>query len=815
MSGSMTATGALRGFKATRTHKLTSIAMAMTTVFAMAGLPRMAAAQQAPRTADAATAVHTFSTPSQPLGQTITAIGQQAGLPISANAALLEGHVAPALKGSMTVSQALARVLNGTGLKAQINSNLIVIQSAAGGIAQDGQLSTVSVQARGDGTQVPTEKTHSYTIQSTTAGSKIALSPKETPQSVSVLTRQEMDDFQLTSVNQALQHVTGVTVDQYDSFSTDFTSRGFQITNLQFDGVGLPLEYTSQYGDIDMALYDRVEVLRGADGLNAETGNPSATVNFIRKRPTYDFEASGNVSFGSWNTKRVDVDISGPLNKAGTVAGRLVAVHEDGDSYTDRLKPSKDIVYGVVEANLTPTTLATIGYSYEHNRLDGASWGGLPLLDASGKQLSYNVGASMAPSWAFFNTEEQRAFAEVSHQLGERWKWKTSINYNDLTTYANIFYPNGSLNADGSGVESYTSSYASSNRQLVLDSNVSGKIDLFGRTHDIVFGANFSRSEFTNPSAEGDGDGVPVGYAELLAGTYAKPAFGDATSHINYLDVRRSLYASSRWTLTDRAHLLLGVNYTQAATSGSADGAGYNQQSSGSAPYVGLTYDLTKQITAYASFTKIFNPQEDLDINNQLLGPARGNSAEFGIKGAFFGNRLNTSLTVYRVHQSNIATEAGYNTDTGNYYYSAGNATSQGVEGEISGQITHDWNVSAGATILRVTDDNGQATQLFVPRKSVHLSTTYHLPYFDHKLTVGSSVRWQSATSYVEDGVGTATQGAYADLDFMVRFDVNKHFTITGTLNNALNKQHWATTEYSYGVYAAPLNGTVNLTWRY
>ncbi|WP_186310696.1 TonB-dependent siderophore receptor [Paraburkholderia sp. BCC1886] len=687
--------------------------------------------------------------------------------------------------------------------------------SGAADTKQEAQLPAVKVKASSEAVQAPTEKTHSYTIQATTAGSKIALSPKETPQSVSVLTRQQMDDFQLNSINDALRQVTGVTVESYDSYATDYTSRGFHITNLQFDGVGIPLIYTAQYGDLDMAMFDRVEVLRGADGLNAETGNPSATVNFIRKRPTYQFQASGNISYGSWDTKRIDVDISGPLNKAGTVAGRLVAVHQDGDSFTDRLKPSKDLVYGVVDVNVTPTTLATLGFSYEYNQLKGASWGGLPFLDASGNQLSYDVHASMAPKWAYFNTQEQRAFGELTQQLGQRWSWKTTVNYNDIYNDAQFFYPYGTLNADGSGVNSYTSSYISSNHQIVLDSSVTGKIDLFGRTHDLVFGANFSRSQFSNPSAEGDGDGLPVGYAELLAGTYAQPVFGDATSHINYLDVRRSLYASSRWSLTDRAHLLLGVNYTQAASSGSADGSPYDQQSSGSTPYIGLTYDLTNQITAYASFTKIFNPQYQINIDNQLLGPARGRSAEAGIKGAFFDNRVNTSLTVYRVHQSNIATSAGFNPDTGNYYYSGGDATSQGIEAEVSGQITHDWNVSAGATILRVTGDNGESTQLFVPRKSAHLTTTYRLPYLDHKLTLGTSLRWQSATSYVEDGVGTATQGAYTMVDFMARYDVNRHFTITGTLNNALNKKYWSSMEYNYGTYGAPLNGSVNLTWRY
>ncbi|WP_322044250.1 TonB-dependent siderophore receptor [Paraburkholderia sp. J67] len=758
-----------------------------------------------------------FSIHAQPLGGALNEFAREANVQLLVKPSLVANKVAPAVNGRMTAAQALDRILEGSGLSAHFEAGTItVVPAKVAPVAQtETTLPAVSVTGSDDDEQRPTEKTHSYTIRSTTAGSKIALSPKETPQSVSVLTRQEMDDFQLNSINDALRHVTGVTVEPYDSYATDFMSRGFHITNLQFDGVGIPLEYTSQYGDIDMALYDRVEVLRGADGLNAETGNPSATVNFIRKRPTYQFQASGDVSYGSWDTKRFDVDISGPLNKAGTVAGRLVAVHQDGNSYTDRLKPRKDIIYGVVEANLTSSTLATAGFSYESNKLDGASWGGLPLLDANGNPLSYNVGSSMAPKWAFFNTQAQRAFVELKQQLGDRWVWKTSVNYNDIYNNAKFFYPYGSLNSDGSGIDSYTSAYESSNRQLVLDSSVTGKIDLFGRTHDLVFGANFSRSEFTNPSSEGDTDGAPVSYAELLAGSYPEPSFGAATSHVNYLDVRRSLYASSRWSLTDRAHLLLGVNYTQAASSGSSDGTGYNQQSSGSAPYVGLTYDLTRQITAYASYTKIFNPQYQLNVSNQLLGPARGHSEEAGIKGAFFGNRLNTALTVYRVRQSNIATEAGFNASTGNYYYSGGDATSEGIEADISGRLTDDWNVSAGATILRVTDDNGQPTQLFVPRKSAHLSTTYRLPFFEHKLTVGSSVRWQSATSYVEDGVGTATQGSYTELDFMARYDVNKHVTITGTLNNALNKKYWASTEYNYSTYGAPLNGSVNLAWRY
>lgn len=758
-----------------------------------------------------------FSVAAQPLGSALNDVARQANLQLLVNPSLVANKTAPAVSGRMTAAQALSRVLAGSQLVPEFVGGTVTIKAApvAAGTPEVA-LPAADVTASGERLQVPTEKTGNYTIQATTAGSKIALSPKETPQSVSVLTRAEMDDFQLTSVNRALQHVTGVTVDQYESDRTDFTSRGFQITNFQFDGVGVPLIYQSQYGDIDMALYDRVEVLRGADGLNAQTGNPSATVNFIRKRPTYDFQASGNVSYGSWNTRRVDVDISGPLNKAGTVAGRLVAVHQDGNSYIDRYRPSKDILYGVVEANLTPTTLATAGFSYERNRSKGSQWGGLPLFDANGNQMSYSVKTSLAPSWTYFNTNEERAFVELAQQLGERWKWKTSVNFNDITSNAKIFYPLGALNSDGtSGFSTYTSAWNESNKQLVIDSNVAGKFDLFGRTHDLVVGANFSRSELSNPSWQGDTDYSDISYSQLLNGTWPEPSFSGESYYTHYLDVRRSVYLSSRWNLSDRVKLLLGVNYTQTGSSGDASGTSYAQQSSGSAPYIGVTVDLTRELTAYANFTKIFNPQYQLSYDSQLLGPARGQSYETGIKGAFFNNRLNTTLAVFRTRQTNVATDAGLNEDTQQEYYTAGNATSQGIEADIAGQITPDWNVSAGATILRIVGDDGLSTRTFIPRKTLHLSSTYKVPYFGRKLSLGGSVRWQSATRFEDATEGTAWQGAYATVDLMARYDINKHLSLTAVVNNLLNKKHFTTLEYDRAIYAEPVNGSVNLTWRY
>lgn len=692
--------------------------------------------------------------------------------------------------------------------------------SAAAAVAPDAAsgavaLSATEVTAQSD-VQVPTEQTGSYTIQKSTSATKLNLSPKETPQSQSVVTRQEMQDWNLNGIGDVLSHTTGVTVDRFETDRTNYTARGFDITNFQFDGVGMPLVYGTMYGDLDMAMFDRVEIVRGADGLNASTGNPSATVNFIRKRPTYDFQASADVSYGSWNTKRVDADISGPLNKAGTLAARLVVSHEDGNSYMHNYRPSSDMVYGVIEANLSDTSLLTLGYSYQKRRAKGTMWGGLPILDANNQQIVYGVNSGFGADWMYFNTEEQRAFLEFNQQLNHGWQWKSTVAYNEIKSDSVLFYPDGAPDfSTDTGFGAYTTKDSTLNKQVVLDTNVSGKYTLFGREHDLVAGVSFARSEMNYASYYATNMEEAVSVSSVYSGTVAEPSFDsspDDTGH--YTNVQRKAYISTRLNLSDRAKLLLGANYTQSDTGGVQSGANQDAHSSSTSPYFGFTYDITREITGYASLTKIFNPQYEGDLNGKPIGDAYGRNLEAGVKGAFLQNRLNLSAAVFRVKQTNIAEDLGTSTVTGQEYYRGINAVSQGIELDGSGQITRDWNVSAGATIMRMVDDDGNSTRTYVPRKMLHLSTTYRLPYFDRKLTVGGNIRWQAATRYEGDAVNIK-QGAYAQVDVMARYEINKHLTLTANINNIFNKKYWTTLYYDRSIYAAPVNASVNLAWKY
>lgn len=194
-------------------------------------------------------------------------------------------------------------------------------------------MKTVQVSEQVEGVDT-TEKSESYQVKRSEMSTKLPLTLKETPNSLSVVTNQQMKDFKMTNLNDVLASTSGVVVEKVETDRTYYSSRGFDITNFKVDGTTLPLLFgTNIYGDLDTAIYDRVEVAYGANALASDTGFPSATVNFVRKRPTNVPQASVGFSAGSYQKKRLEADASGALSSH--VRGRAVLAKETSDTYLD------------------------------------------------------------------------------------------------------------------------------------------------------------------------------------------------------------------------------------------------------------------------------------------------------------------------------------------------------------------------------------------------------------------------------------------------------------------------------------------------
>lgn len=188
---------------------------------------------------------------------------------------------------------------------------LLNVQAALAAEASDTQaLPVIQLQANTMSSQ-SSEQTQAYIVKDSNSATGLNLSIKETPQTVNVVTHQQIKDFNLTDARDVLAAVPGVVVSSQETNRTTYTARGFDISNYQIDGTNLQLTGSDyQNGDIDTFLYDRIEVVKGSNGLTSSTGNPSATVNYIRKRPTIDTRTQGSISYGSWDTVRGEADIS-------------------------------------------------------------------------------------------------------------------------------------------------------------------------------------------------------------------------------------------------------------------------------------------------------------------------------------------------------------------------------------------------------------------------------------------------------------------------------------------------------------------------
>ena len=295
-----------------------------------------------------------------------------------------------------------------------------------------------------------------YITEEAQSATKLGLTIKETPQSISVVSRALMDDFSLDDINAVLESTPGVTVEQIETDRTYFKARGFEITNFLIDGLGTPQSSGSIQGTLDTAIYDRVEIVRGANGMMTGAGNPSATVNMVLKKPTYTTQAHASASYGSWNNKRVDIDVSTPINDEHAV--RAVFTKQDKESYLDRYETDKTVAYLAYEGKLTDDTLLSINYVNEQKDADSPLWGALPLYYTDGSATNYDDSTSTAADWSYWDNSAERVYVTLEQNLSATWVAKARYAHIKNEQNSELFYVYGTPDkGTGLGLTGYAS----------------------------------------------------------------------------------------------------------------------------------------------------------------------------------------------------------------------------------------------------------------------------------------------------------------------------------------------------------------------
>ncbi|KAA0673706.1 TonB-dependent siderophore receptor [Acinetobacter baumannii] len=687
--------------------------------------------------------------------------------------------------------------------------------------AQDAQVQALqTIQVKASNAEQSSEQTKAYNVKNSSSATQLNIEAKETPQTINVVTRQQIEDFGLTSTRDVLRNTPGVTVSNQETERTTYMARGFEISNILTDGVGFPLSgYNYNNTNPDTYFYDRVEVVKGADSLTNAFGDPSATINNIRKRPTQEFQASGGVSYGSWDTQRYEADVSGSILPSGKVRGRIMGYEQTGDSYLDRYSAEKNGFAGIVEADLTDSTLLTAGYSQEQNKPNANNWGALPLLDANGKQISYDRSYNPNPDWAHWDNETKNAFVELKQKLNDQWNAKLTYNYLDTKHNSRLLYYYGYPKADGSGVSLTPWGGQEHQEKHAVDFNLEGTYKLFNREHEATLGYSYVRNHQQDKQSTGtinDSNVIKSTTTDWASWTPQSITWSDFTEAANYKQNINSIYAATRLHLNEDLKLLLGANYVQAESKGESYGSPMSYSESKVSPYVGLTYNFTPEYTGYMSYTSIFRPQTGIDKDtNQALKPIEGKSYEMGVKSSWLDDRLTGTLSVFKTEQNNYPLR---NSDGNplNRKVPTSDLESQGVEVGLSGQITDNVNLSFGYAQFSIKDTkNGGEARTYNPNQTLNLLTTYTPPVLP-KLKVGAGLQWQDGIKLYDSNVnGTIKQDAYALVNLMASYEVNDHITLQANGNNIFDKKYLNSFPDGQAFYGAPANYTVAVKFKY
>lgn len=683
-----------------------------------------------------------------------------------------------------------------------------------------------AVQVSAQTTSGQTEDSTSYTADRAKTATPLTLSLRDTPQSVSVVTQQRIQDQGALDITDVINSTTGVSVHQYETNRAQFTARGFDINTLMIDGVPTTYDQSWSAGEVadSLAPYDRVEIVRGATGLTTGAGDPSAAINLVRKRAdSTEFKGDVELGVGSWNQHREAFDLSTPLNEAKTVRARIVGESVDGDSWVQNLHKKDQTVYATVEADLTSTTLLTAGVSRQDNKNTGVMWGGLPVWYSDGSRTNWDISKTTAADWSRWDSDHEDYFLSLEQKFSNGWKLKANYDHGERNGESYLLYLYGNPDrVTGSGMGAGAGAYETHRRQDDISLTANGPFELFGRKHELAVGYLYSEQNF-HADTRGYISGT-VSNFNLWDGSYAEPTW-NALGYYGKATTRQSAgYAALRLNVADQLRLILGARVTQYSKSYDDIYDTHYQYnvSSQLTPYAGVIYDLNDHYSWYASYTDIFQPQQNRDINGKYLDPIVGKSMETGIKGEFFDGALNASAAIFNIKQDNLAQSIGqYIPGTTEYAYRAADgATSKGYELEVSGELSPGWSISAGWTQFQATDATGADVNTIYPRKLVKLSTAYHLPGAFNAWTLGGGLTWQGSTYTDATNPSGATerieQSAFALVNLMVRYDITKQLSAQLNVNNLSNKTYFNIFDaYGQITYGAPRNAMLTMKYKF
>lgn len=701
-------------------------------------------------------------------------------------------------------------------------------------------LSTAFAQSTADtaSTQLDTiivtgHRDQGYTVPESSAATKLGLSLRETPQSITVITRQRMEDQNLTSLRQVLDNAPGIYSNAYDTERVLFYSRGFLVDTLLYDGVPATTNFNtgSLNETLDTALYDRIEIVRGATGLMTGAGNPAASVNLVRKHadsrtPKFTLDASA----GSWDFGRLVLDGTVPLTSDGRVRARLVGAFDTTRSYQNLYQREKHVFSAIVDADITPATRVSLGFDYQSNQPRGNTWGSFPLFLSDGSAANWPRSVTTATDWSFWNRRTQTWFGEFRHSFDNGWQVRSTLSHRRYDENLALFYTSGFPDpVDGTGLSPFAYKSRGKINENALDLYATGPFSLFGRKHEAVVGYNGSRGKNTGTEYASVGTLADTGNFFEWNGSYPQPQFTGGTPLNDIKTNQDAIYAALRISIADPLKVIAGARYMRWKIDSfyvydTPTDSSYDYKKT--IPYAGLVWDFAPQFSAFASYTGIFKPQNARDIGGSYLDPIKGRSYEVGIKGEHFDRMLNTAITVFQTRQDNIAGPV-FDPDTGEaVLLPDGTQASRAIDGtrtkgfeiEAQGRFSDEVQGSIGWTRYMTRDGTNTTIRTFIPSTLVRGFVTWEPKRLVPNLTLGAGVNYQSSSNTFVGSPGGGTtfvQGSVTQASLMARYRFSKNAALQLNATNLFDRKYYVLDQYDNTYYGSPANYSATLRLSY
>ena len=654
-----------------------------------------------------------------------------------------------------------------------------------------------------------TEGSGTYASGSSTAGSRFATDVREVPQTITVIGREQLDDQNLNTVEEALNWHPGITVATGDLYSASFYARGHEIFNYSVDGAVRPLQ--SIYGSApDLFFFDRVEVLSGPAGLLNGAGEPGAAINLGRKRAQRDFMVSGSGFAGRWEAFRGEADLNVPLTEDGRARARVAAFGETEDSFVDVVDESRGGAYATTEFDIGESTTFSLGGLYE--RFEVTRFAGLPAF-TDGTLLDVDRSTFIGADFNEFRRDAADFFGELEHAFDDGAQ---------LRLHARVWTADHVMHSifAGSGVDPATGNFSLTEFGRRYD-ETSGWVDvsyaqpfeIAGLESEVTLGGDLRRSSQEMRQQLASAGTANIDNFDSSAFTQSNftypgccgPTVNNETEIVEY-----GAFVQGKVEVFDGFTLLGGGRVTsyENETTNMFSGASSTLEANGEiTPYAGITYDFLDNFTAYASYTGIFQPQDETEVSGDPLDPREGEQFEIGLKSSLFDDRLTGQISFYHLEDSNRAVDDPSNPG---FSVNSGEVRTRGIDVQIAGKPIPEVDLVVGYafTDTKIEEDPTAAFGSLTPEHSFRAWGKYSIlngPL--DGLSFGAGVRAVSDFFSVAQGVKIEADG-YAVVDAQIAYEFNENFSASLTASNLFDETYYQRVGYPgrANFYGEPFN---------